>query len=152
MEGAGSLLRWNEDLIIACLLHSSSSGSPRGTVMGGAKVLCGVLVVLLPALGVCAGADGPSDSSAMGSLKLSAFNIQIFGVSKFSNPQVVGILSRVSGGMALYPITGLGLTRTLGGRGVGLVVAHLQAPLLPGEHLVQRLASSIAYWSVIQYS
>ncbi len=31
-----------------------------------------------------------------GQLRVAAFNVQIFGVSKFSQPEVVSILSRVS--------------------------------------------------------
>ena len=37
-----------------------------------------------------------SDQPERGEISLAAFNIQIFGTSKFSKPDVVEILSRVS--------------------------------------------------------
>ncbi len=50
-------------------------------------VVCGVLAVLLSLL-LC----GEVQAS---SIKLSAFNVQVFGITKFGKPEVVDILSKV---------------------------------------------------------
>ena len=55
------------------------------------RLLCSVLLVIL-ALGGCV-----ESTAAVASLKLSAFNIRVFGVSKSEKDEVMAILSRVSG-------------------------------------------------------
>ena len=53
-------------------------------------LVCSVLLVIL-ALGGCV-----ESTATVASLKLSAFNIRVFGVSKSKKDEVMEILSRVS--------------------------------------------------------
>ena len=61
--------------------------------MEGFKLL---FTVVLVAVGLHAASGQPAGPALTGNLKLSAFNIQIFGVSKSNKPEVMEILSRVS--------------------------------------------------------